>query len=160
MYRLALVLLAAPLLLAACSSGANHAAKTATSSVATVAPATTQIAATPTGSPTVLPGALATAPKVVPSLPPSPSPSPTVTAVASAAPPLSTPVARSTLPPTETASPSDGHAYFASRAPGSDTIYCDTDPGWQKLDPATRVSFLSLADALAVLPKYHLNKPC
>ena len=54
----------------------------------------------------------------------------------------------------------DGHTYYASTASNASTIYCDTDPDWQRLSPRNLVSFPSLDAAMAALPGYHLHRPC
>ena len=53
-----------------------------------------------------------------------------------------------------------GHTFYASTASNASTIYCDTDPGWQRLSVRNLVSFPSPDAAMAALPGYHWHQPC
>jgi hypothetical protein len=67
------------------------------------------------------------------------------------------------VPATGAATPAaggDGHVYYASKAAGATTIYCDDDPAWQTLSARNLRSFPSLSAAMAAFPNYHLHQPC
>jgi len=56
--------------------------------------------------------------------------------------------------------PTDAHTFYASSFRSADTIYCDTDPEWKRLNQRYLLSFPSLDEAMAALPGYHVHRPC
>ncbi len=61
---------------------------------------------------------------------------------------------------TSTIGSADGHTWYASSFRTAKYYYCDTDPGWQALNPVNLVTFPSEAAARERFPSYALHAPC
>jgi len=79
-----------------------------------------------------------------------------VAAAASAAPAA----VHTSTPLTSTIGSADGHTWYASSFRTAKYYYCDTDPGWQALNPVNLLSFPSEEAARERFPSYALHAPC